>query len=261
MFFRSTSRISAKPFLLLALLWTTAVCAPSAAWAGSEGEDAQVIVERSDRVRFPSEDFQIDVRITSTGAGHAGELRLYRILSKGLDQTLVSTLEPAADRGQTMLLKGRDLWVFMPSVTQPIRLPLAQRLSGQVSYGDIARANFTGDYTATLLRTERIGGREHFVLELSAVDRGVTYSRVVYWVEKDNYRPHKAEFYALSGRVLKTCLYENFAQMEGQLRPTRLVMIDALKSDERSVLEYSDMQVRELPEKYFTKDYLKRLVP
>ena len=47
--------------------------------------------------------------------------------------------------------------------------------------------------------------------------------------------------------------------MEGKLRPTRLVMDDALKSGEQSVLEYGSMKLRDLPDKIFTKDYLKKL--
>jgi hypothetical protein len=37
------------------------------------------------------------------------------------------------------------------------------------------------------------------------------------------------------------------------------VMHDALRSDEESVLEYADMRLRDLPDKMFTKDYLKRV--
>ena len=76
--------------------------------------------------------------------------------------------------------------------------------------------------------------------------------------EKDSW-PYKAEFYSLSNRLLKTCKYENYQTMEGKLRPTRLVMDDALKSGEQSVLEYGSMKLRDLPDKIFTKDYLKKL--
>ena len=47
--------------------------------------------------------------------------------------------------------------------------------------------------------------------------------------------------------------------MAGRSRPTRLVMQDALRKDEESVLDYSGMQVRDLPDRMFTKDFLKRL--
>ncbi len=93
-----------------------------------------------------------------------------------------------------------------------------------------------------------------------AVDRGVTYHRVLFWVHAASNRPYKAEFYSLSGRLLKTARYQNFRNLGGKTRPTRLVMEDALKKGEVSVLEYSDMRLRPLPDKIFTKEYLKKLV-
>ncbi len=36
-------------------------------------------------------------------------------------------------------------------------------------------------------------------------------------------------------------------------------MEDALRKGEESVLEYSEMKLRDLPDKIFTKDYLKKL--
>ena len=36
-------------------------------------------------------------------------------------------------------------------------------------------------------------------------------------------------------------------------------MEDALKEGEQSVLSYSGMKLRDLPDKIFTKDYLKKL--
>lgn len=229
--------------------------------AGSDSDDslARSILEKSDAIRFPSEGFQVDIRITSTAPEQDPELRKYRVLSKGNDNTVVMILEPASERGQIMLMKGRDLWVFMPNVSQPIRLGLAQRLTGEVANGDLARANFSGDYNPALLRSERVGGEDHHVLELTAVDRGVTYHRVLLWVNKANHRPRKAEFYSLSNRLMKTCTYESFQEMAGLRRPTRLVMEDALRPGERSVLVYEHMRQRDLPDKVFSKDYLKKL--
>lgn len=221
--------------------------------------EAQAIVEKADHIRFPAEGFQVDVTITTTLADKSQDLRKYRVLSKGNENSVVMVTEPASDRGQIMLMKGRDLWVFMPDVSQPIRLSLAQRLTGQVANGDLARANFAGDYTPRIVGSETVGSEHYHVLELKAVDRGVTYQRVMYWVNKKNSWPLKAEFYSLSNRLLKRCSYENYQTMVGKLRPTRLVMEDALKAGEQSVLEYQGMKLRDLPDKIFTKDYLKKL--
>jgi outer membrane lipoprotein-sorting protein len=220
---------------------------------------ARAIVEKSDRIRFPRDGFQVDIRIESEENGQTTEARRYRVLSKGNDNTVVMIIEPASERGQIMLMKARDLWIFLPEVSQPVRLSLAQRLTGQVANGDLARANLSGDYHPRILKSEVINGENYHVLELTAVDRGVTYQKVLYWVRQSNGSPHKAEFYSLSNRLLKTCMYEGFQNMLGELRPTRLVMADALRKGERSILEYSDMKKRDLPDRVFTKEYLRRL--
>lgn len=245
----------------LLLILGLALALPSVSMANEPAEEdaARGILEKSDEIRFPSEGFQVDISILSSAPGQEPENRKYRVLSKGNENTVVMILEPASERGQIMLMKGRDLWVFMPNVSQPIRLGLAQRLTGEVSNGDLARANFVGDYTPRLVRSEKIDGENHHVLELMAVDRGVTYHRVMLWVNQANFRPRKAEFYSLSNRLMKTCSYENFQTMAGKKRPTRLVMEDALKPGERSVMEYDQMRLRDLPDKVFSKDYLKKL--
>jgi len=245
-----------------AVIGACLLCGRVSAQAGGSPDNdelARSILEKADQVRFPSHGFEVLVTITSTGGNASPEPRKYRILSKGNENTIITATEPASERGQILLMKGRDLWVFLPAVSQPVRLGLAQRLTGQVANGDLARANFAGDYQPRLLRTEEIDGESVYVLELNAIDRSVTYHRVLYWVRQSNFWPQKAEFYSLSDRLLRTCMYEDFRTLGGRPRPTRLVMQDALRSGEESVLEYSDMRLRDLADKIFTKDYLKRL--
>ena len=250
-------RISiAQAGLVLSLLLSQA---PLTADVRADDSYARAVVTQADRIRFPQEDFQVQVAITSSAPGQAPDLREYEILSKGNENTIVRTTAPPSERGQILLMRGRDLWVFMPNLSQPIRLPLAQRLTGQVANGDLARANFAGDYHPRILHTAEVNGAPHYILELVAVDRGVTYHRVMYWVEQETYRPYKAEFYAVSGRLLKTAFYEDFRQMLGVDRPARLVMVDAVNEGDQSVLEYGGLELRELPDRMFHREYLRRL--
>jgi outer membrane lipoprotein-sorting protein len=220
---------------------------------------AQEILRRADEVRFPQEGFEVLVRIESRENGRPAEQRTMKVLSKGNANSIVLTVEPASERGQIMLMKERDLWIFLPRVSQPVRLSLAQRLTGQVANGDIARANFAGDYTPHLVGVDKAGSETFYVLDLIAVDRKVAYQRVRYWVRQRDYRPHKAEFYSVSNRLLKTCRYDDFRVLGGKVRPARLVMTDALSRDTDSTLLYSDLKLRELPDQIFTKEYLRRL--
>lgn len=222
-------------------------------------EAATSLLKRADEIRFPSHGFEVMVRTRSVEAGGDPEFRDFRVWSKGNENTIVQTTAPASERGQILLMKGRDLWLFVPNVSQPVRLSLAQRLTGIVSNGDIARANFSGDYAARLLDTERIGGESYSVLDLTATSRSVAYQRVKFWVSQKGAAPFRAEFYSLSDRLLKTCSYEAYKTLGGAVRPTRLVMTDAVKADTTSIMEYQNMKLMDLPDKIFTKEYLKKL--
>jgi hypothetical protein len=225
----------------------------------ADEEVAKMIVEKADRIRFPQSGYQVNVKIASSLPGRESDVKEYEILSKGNERTIIRTLAPASDKGQVLLMRDRDLWIFMPNVSQPIRLSAGQRLTGQVANGDLARANFSGDYTPTIVKSEVIEGENYFLLELKAVDKSVTYDRVLYWVNKNSDRPYKAEFYALSGRLLKLCRFQNYKESAGAMRPTRLVMEDALLEGAKSVLDYSELRAKDLPDKIFAKDYMKRL--
>lgn len=244
---------------LVSLLLTLLAFAPPGFGTPPSEPEPNEILERSDAIRFPQTDYEVNVTVTSSANGRESDVRKYQILSKGKGRTLVVTAAPAEDRGQILLMKEKDLWLYMPSLSQPIRLPLSQRLTGQVANGDLARSNFAGDYNAAILRTEEVDGEPHTVLELTASERGTTYKRLLYWVHKTTFRPYKAEFYGLSGRLLKTCRYEGYVEAGGARRPATVIMEDALTEGGKSILTYSSFRLRSLPEKIFTKDYLKKL--
>ena len=249
----NTSRCIALLGIVIALLNTHLLVARAA------DLDATALVAAADAIRFPTEPCQVQVRVSSISTRGKNELHEYQVLQKGYDNSIVRTLLPVSEKGQVMLLKGADLWVFLPQVSQPVRLPLSQRLTGQVANGDLARANFGGDYQATLVKEEDINGERYAQMELIASRRGVTYQRVLYWVSLKTHRPYKAEFYTVSKRLMKTGVYQNFIDMGGTLRPSRLVLSDALHKGEESVLEYSGLKTRAIPDKVFTKEFLRKL--
>jgi len=103
---------------------------------------AEVLL-RADRIRFPEGGFQVDVTITTTQPT-ANRICVPIGFFPRQQSDPVQTTAPAVDRNQILLMRDRDLWAFLPNLSQPIRLPLSQRLTGQVANGDLARANFVG---------------------------------------------------------------------------------------------------------------------
>lgn len=254
---RCTALMFGLPVLLVLF-----ACAPVRALpapAQTNDVSAETILQKADAVRFPAQSFELLVAVTTHGNSETPESHNYEVLSKGREDTVILVTAPASERGQILLMKGRDLWIFLPTVSQPVRLSMSQRLTGEVANGDLARTSFEGDYDPKLVRTDEVDGEPMYVLELTALEHSVAYHRVVLWVRKSNFWPAKAEFYSLSDRLLKSCTYGNYREMAGRMRPTRLTLQDSLHPDEESVMDYTAIRTLEIPDKYFTKDYLKHL--
>jgi len=223
---------------------------------------AEEIVQKADAVRSPAgqgQDFVWTVTITTMTAGKLTDTRGYEVSVKGFDKVFVKFTAPPREIGRSLLALERDLWIYLPSAGKPVRIPLSQRLVGQVANGDIARVNYAGDYHAELVGGDTVNGQECSVLKLTAKTKEVTYASIMYWVARDSFRPVKAEFYTLSGKLLKTGHWDNDQVVNGGLHPTRLTLVDGIKTDALSILDYANFRLQELPDKMFNKNYMKQL--
>ncbi len=220
---------------------------------------ADEIVQKVDEVRNPELDYQTDVKVVSYKPNRPEHASRYDVYIKGKDKTIVKTTEPENDRGQALLMRENDFWAFFPDVSKPIRISLQQRLNGDVANGDVARTNFSGDYSAKILSQEKISGKDFYILELNSLRDSTTYGKIKLWVMADNFWPVKAEYFAISGRFLKTCSFENYKTMAGKLRPSKLVLKDAIVKGQYSTIEYNEIKLVEIPEKNFTKEYMNKM--
>ena len=217
---------------------------------------ADAILAKSDAIRVPAGDHSVIATVISVDPNGRKDKATYEVWLKGINKTVIKTLAPVSDRGTSILMLGHDLWAFLPMVAKPIRISLQQRLLGEVSNGDLARTNFVGDYRPELVESKP----NFYVLQLRAKSDDVTYGSIKLWIDRPTFRPLKAAFYAESGRLLKVGSYEDFKPMAGATRPSRLVITDAVVRGQVSTIYYEKITARDdLAEKYFTKDYLKKL--
>jgi hypothetical protein len=222
--------------------------------------EADDIVRDADRFRRPADSFMWKITITSQEAKKAPSVDAFEVFVKGNGRSLVKFVAPPRNVGRSLLALGRDLWIYLPDAGKPVRIPFSQRLVGQVSNGDVARADYAGDYEATLAGEESVDGVACHVIDLKAKSKEVTYAAVKYWASKDGRRPVKAEFYAATGTLLKTGTFEAFKEVvAGRALATRLTLVDGIRKDKVSVMDYGEVIVRDIPEKYFDKNAMKSL--
>ena len=80
------------------LLQSLSVAAQGSSVAPTDDAIARSIVEKADKVRFPADGFQVDIVINSQRPDKDADMRKYRVLSKGNENTVVMVTEPASER-------------------------------------------------------------------------------------------------------------------------------------------------------------------
>jgi len=173
-----------------------------------------------------------------------------RILVKAVDDSSVAeTQEPVRFKGSKILQVERSMWMTRPGLSKPIPISPRQRMSGQASNGDIAATNYAGDYDAELGGTETIDGEPCHVLDLKAKHKRATYDKIRYWVSVKRVVGLKAEFYSVSGKLLKTARFEygNTIEHAGKRIPfiSKMIIRDAL-IDAETVMEFGTVKVKKI---------------
>ncbi|NBV83498.1 outer membrane lipoprotein-sorting protein [bacterium] len=217
----------------------------------------QEILEKVDRNRAPANTFTCRLKVSSQKEDGVSKVELL-IRVKDAKKSLVLYQAPSSTKGRVLLMVEDNLWVYIPGTSNPIRISPQQQLMGQVSNADVARVVYNIDYQPDSVESETLGNEKVFVLKLSAKTKGAAYKAITLWVKPDTYLPIKAEFYALSGRHLKTAYYKNYKTTLGSVRPTVLEIHDAVQTNSITTLEYTDFTIDTTPEAFYQKTYMER---
>jgi outer membrane lipoprotein-sorting protein len=219
---------------------------------------ADDILRLSDRSRNGWDTYFVRTTIRNFEDNNLKEEGVFDVSMKGMDKTLVKFLN-ADVKGQYLLMIDDDMWIYMPNTRKPIRITPLQRLMGNASNGDVARTRYAQDYTAAFKREESIDGMQCYVLELSAKREGATYKKIDYWITKNSFRPQKAEMYLISGKHYKTIHFDTYEEIQGRMLVTQVTITDRLREGRMTIMKYAGYAPKEIPEKYFNKDYLEKL--
>jgi outer membrane lipoprotein-sorting protein len=214
---------------------------------------ADEIVRKADSYHTYGTDFEMSIRVES----YLNQRLKGTTVMKGyVDDGQITTLtflEPANMKDRKILIKDRDIQIIIPKVKNPIKVTASQKLMGGISYGDVSRIRFTGDYQAKLLGEEEVTGMNDagnkfeagkcLVLELTAKDPQKNYSKINLWVGKPDYTPIKADFYALSGKKMTTVYYSGLKEWCGKTIISKMFLFDQINTAKHYSMEYYDINL------------------
>lgn len=225
------------------------------------GDLANELLQASDQGRGGlTEGIEWNATIETSENG-SSSTRDFLIKAKDHD-AFVEALKPAKNKGEIFLFNDRQMWFYKPTLKKPVSISARQKLTGQAANGDIASTHYARDYTATLEKTEELGGVKHHVLLLKAKAKNLTYDQIRYWISDKTHLATKAEFLTLQGKAFKFGVleYKNVLNVGGKniAFVSQMKITDARSEKNQSIIHYSNPKIANHPGAIFNINNLAR---
>ena len=129
-------------------------------------------------------------------------------------KTIVQMREPKKVKGQLILYEKDRIWMYFPNTRRAIRIPPEQTLLGDVDVGALLNVDYRFNHSQKLLdENEKIYHMEYI---------SSNGTRTLMYISKEKLVPLSAEYFAPSGRKIRSAVFSDFTPYNGGLIPTRI---------------------------------------
>lgn len=155
-----------------------------------------------------------------------------------------------------------EQWIFLPALKRVKRISSSNKsgpfMGSEFAYEDISSFEVP-KYNYLYLRDEVLDGQDCFVLETHPLYKHSGYTKSYIWIDKEEYRIQKIDFYDRKDALLKILRYTDFEQYLGQYwRGHTMTMVNQ-QNGKSTVLTWSNYKFQTgLTDKDFGKNDLKR---
>ena len=198
--------------------------------------------------------FTADVITVENGANSDQHQLDVKISEKGY--ALVEVLEPKNQRGRRTLLRDRDLWLYLPSSSNIIRIAPLQRVFGAASIADVLNVSYLNDYTVQSSHKSTDG--KLLQLKLKSKDTSATYAHIDLDYDLATDSQFESRHYTASERLLKTIQYKAFHDYAGGPKVEKIVIVDGIRASSAVWMKMSEYEKATYPDSMFTKTALSR---
>lgn len=155
-----------------------------------------------------------------------------------------------------------DQWLYLPALKRVKRIASRNKsgpfMGSEFAYEDLSSFEVE-KYSYRYLKNEACEGGECFVVEQFPVDKNSGYTRRIVWLDTEEYRAYKVEFYDRKNSLLKTLTFSGYQQYLDKYWRADLQQMVNHQNGKSTDLEWNNYQFRVgLKESDFNKNSLKR---
>ncbi len=224
---------SVAPFVVLALL------IPALALAGEAEDKGLEIAKEADRrdVGFSDSRSKMTMILRNKRGQESKrelEIRTLEVKDDG-DKSMTVFHTPRDVRGTALLTYSHGVdpdeqWLYLPALRRVKRIASNNQsgpfMGSEFAYEDLSSQE-VDKYTYKYLKDEKLDGVDCFLIEQYPVRKDSGYTRMQTWMDKDEYRVRKIDFYDRKGALLKTLTPSDYKQFLGKhWRAQRMNMVN-----------------------------------
>ena len=155
-----------------------------------------------------------------------------------------------------------DQWLYLPALKRVKRIA-SDNKSGPFMGSEFAYEDITSQevekYTYKFLKDGTLDGMDVFVFERYPVDRKSGYTRQIIWMDKENYKERKIEYYDRKNALLKTLVFADYnLYLDKFYRAQDMHMVNHQTGKSTRLLQSNYNFDVELSDRDFDKNSLKR---
>ena len=155
-----------------------------------------------------------------------------------------------------------DQWLYLPALKRVKRIA-SDNKSGPFMGSEFAYEDITSQevekYTYKFLKDDTLDGMDVFVFERYPVDRKSGYTRQIIWMDKENYKERKIEYYDRKNALLKTLVFADYNLYRDKFyRAHDMHMVNHQTGKSTRLLQSNYNFDVELSDRDFDKNSLKR---
>lgn len=238
----------------------------------SQEKGLEIAMERKARdTGWQDSESNITMKLTNyQGESHLRGLRIKSLEVDGDgdgDKSLTIIDNPADVKGTALLshfhiAEADDQWLYLPSLKRTKRISSRNKsgpfMGSEFAYEDLSSFEVE-KYSYNYLRDDAYDGREVYVMDHYPKDRYSGYTKQTVWLDKENYRPYKVEFYDRKKSLLKTLHFEDYQLYLNRFwRSHKMTMINHQTGNTTELLTHHLEFRRGLREGVFTRSALQR---
>ena len=184
----------------------------------------------------------------------------------GREYSLILITAPARDKGQAFLKRENEMWNWQPSIDRVVKLPpsmmLQSWMGSDFTNDDLVKeSSIVNDYDQTMEGDTTINGMNTYKISMiPKPEAAVVWGKVVVYIEKVNYNQLLVKYYDEDDFLVNTMVLSKIKELGGRIIPTHLEMTPADEPENKTVIDYLDIEFDlNISETFFSLQNMKRI--